>query len=243
VSVGWAQFAMFMFLLGGMNSLLAQESQDPQPVQDVPTSSPAPLTSDQIVSQVYIPLTLGQKYLYTFDRVLGPGALFADGFHGVLDYSLNKPHQWGTEGSSIGLRAASTFGRSFLRENIAFGVRALDHEDPRYFRSGHGTLLSRTRYAAVHTFLVRNDNRSEMPAYSLLVSAWTMPFVAQTWRPEQFSVARGFGGGGTIMGLAVVANVWNEFWPDIRAKLPRRLGGGIRTTWFNEDRIPRASGN
>jgi hypothetical protein len=203
-------------------------SRKPGPLQ-------TPLTSDQIISQVYFPLTLGQKYLYTFDRVLGPGALFADGIHGLIDEGLNRPHQWGTEGGSIGLRAASTFGRSFLPENIAFGVRAFDHEDPRYFRSGQGNLFSRTRYAAIHTFLVRNDHGSSMPAYSLFVAGSTMPFIAQSWRPEQFSVARGFGGAGSILGLAVVANVWNEFWPDIRAKLPRRLGGRVRTTWFSQD--------
>jgi hypothetical protein len=228
-----------------MGLLLAQESQSTPPDQNVPAAdASAPLTSDQIVAQVYIPLTLGQKYLYTFDKVLGPGELFADGFHGLLDYGLNKPRQWGTEGGSIGLRAASTFGRSFLRENIAFGVRGLDHEDPRYFRSGRGSFFVRTRYAAIHTFTVRKDNGSTMPAYSLYVAGSTMPFIAQSWRPEQFSVARGFGGGGTILGLAVVANVWNEFWPDIRAKLPRKLGGGIRTTWFSQGYvIPASSGH
>ena len=225
-----------MFLVGSMGILLAQSSFDILSDQNVSsTSSSTPLTSDEIVSQIYIPLTLGQKYLFTFDKAMGPGALFADGIHGLIDDGLNRPHQWGTEGGSIGLRAASTFGRSFLRENIAFGVRALDHEDPRYFRSGHGTLFARTRYAAIHTFMVRNDNGSTMPAYSLFVAGSTMPFIAQSWRPEQFSIARGFGGGATIMGLAVAANVWNEFWPDIRAKLPRKLGGGMRTTWFSQE--------
>jgi hypothetical protein len=241
VRARWPQFATsFMFLFGSMGIALAQTSQDippevsPSP-DDPVISSPAPLTSDQIVSQMYLPLSLGEKYLYTFDRVLGPGALFADGIHGLFDYALDRPHQWGTEGSSIGLRAASVFGRSFLRENIAFGVRAFDHEDPRYFRSGQGNLLSRTRYAAVHTFLVRKDSGGTMPAYSLFVAGSTMPFLAQSWRPEEFSAARGVGGAFGIMGFAVVANLWNEFWPDIRAKLPRKLGGGVRTNWFGQD--------
>jgi hypothetical protein len=222
-----------MFLAGNMGILLAQDS--PQQA-NVAAASSAPLTSDQIISQAYIPLTVGQKYLYTFDQVVGPGALFADGFHSLIDYGLNKPHQWGTEGGSIGLRAASTFGRSFLRENIAFGVRAFDHEDPRYFRSGHGNVLSRTRYAAVHTLMVRNDNGSMMPAYSLFIAGSTMPFIAQSWRPEPFSIARGFRGGGTIMGLAVVANVWNEFWPDVREKLPKRLARHRPSKgWFGRD--------
>lgn len=217
----WSQVATsLMFLTGSAGVILAQ---NPPPEASSSAASVAPLTSDQIISRAYIPLTLSQKYIYTFDRVLGPGALFADGFHSLVDYGLNKPHEWGTEGGSIGLRAASSFGRSFLRENIAFGVRAFDHEDPRYFRSGHGNVLARTRYAAMHTFMVRSDNGSMMPAYSLFIAGSTMPFIAQSWRPEPFSVGRGFRGGGTIIGLAVVANVWNEFWPDVRAKLPKRF--------------------
>ncbi len=231
----WSQFATSSMLLAGSAGLLLAQDQN----SIVPSGS-TPLSSDQIISQVYLPLTLTEKYLFTFDKVLGPGALFADGLHSLIDEGLNRPHQWGTEGTSIALRAASTFGRSFLRENIAFGVRALDHEDPRYFRSGQGTLFSRARYAAIHTFMVRSDRGTTMPAYSLFVAGSTMPFIAQTWRPEQFSPARGFGNAGTIMGLAVVANVWNEFWPDVRAKLPR-FGGGVRTTWFIHDNVVPAS--
>lgn len=222
-----------VLLAGSVSILFAQQSQDPPPDQNAaaPTVT-APPGSDQIVSQLYIPLTLGQKYLFTADEVAGPGALFAVGIHGLLDEALNRPHQWGTGEGTIGLRIASDFGRRFLRQNIAFGVRALDHEDPRYFRSGHGNTLSRLRYATVHTFVVRDDHGAAMPAYSLFVSSSTMPFIAQSWRPEPFSVARGFGGDGVSIGFAVATNIWNEFWPDFRANLPRELGGRIRTTWF-----------
>ncbi|HML15921.1 MAG TPA: hypothetical protein VK419_02800 [Bryobacteraceae bacterium] len=222
-----------MLLGGSINILFAQQSQDPPPDQNVsvPTDAAQP-GSDQIISQAYIPLTLGQNYLFTADQVAGPGALFAVGIHGFLDEALNRPHQWGTGEGAIGLRIASDFGRRFLRQNIAFGVRALDHEDPRYFRSGQGNLLTRVRYATVHTFLVRNDHGSAMPAYSLFISSSTMPFIAQSWRPEPFSVGRGFAGDGVSIGFAMATNMWNEFWPDLRANLPRKLGGGMRTTWF-----------
>jgi hypothetical protein len=217
--------------------LFAQEIQDPPADSTSPVASDStPLTSDQIVSQLYAPLTEGQKYLYTFDKVFGPGALFADGVHALMDDAMNLPKQWGRDGGEpIALRAASTFGRAFLRENIAYGVRAFDHEDPRYFRSGQGNMLSRVRYAAIHTFMVHNDNGSIMPAYSLFIADSTMPFIAQSWRPEPFSLARGFRGAGVGMSLAVVANVWNEFWPDVREKFPWKLNRTIRTTWFNQD--------
>jgi hypothetical protein len=197
--------------------LSAQESTnllpDPSAADDAAPVSSLPLSPNPIFSQPDVPLTLVQKYLVTMDQVAGPGALFAVGLHGMFDQALDRPHQWGPGAGAIGPRIASDFGRRFLRQNIAFGVRALDHEDPRYFRSGQG-------------------NGSAMPAYSLFVSAATMPFIAQSWRPETFSMARGFGGGTVSIGVALATNIWDEFWPDLRAKLPRKLGGGVRTSWF-----------
>jgi hypothetical protein len=231
-------FSPMMLLMGSLCMLSAQESSNPLPDQsaaadvDAPPAAATPPSSDQILSQTGVPLTLGQKYWVTMDQVAGPGALFAVGIHGMYDHVLDRPHQWGPGAGSIGPRIASDFGRRFLRQNIAFGVRAFDHEDPRYFRSGHGNVLSRVRYAAIHTFLVRDDNGSSMPAYSLFVSASTMPFIAQSWRPESFSTDRGFGGAGVCIGVAMATNIWDEFWPDIRAGLPRKLGGGVRTSWF-----------
>lgn len=61
-----------------------------------------------------------------------------------------------------------------------------------------------------------------------------MPFIAQSWRPEQFSVARGFSGGGISVAIALGTNIWDEFWPDFREKLPRKLGGGVRYSWFTQ---------
>ena len=218
-----------VLLAGSLGIVSAQ-----QPPSGTSTSAVAeakPLGSDQIIANAYVPLSLEQKYMFTVARVAGPGPIIALGFHALIDDAMNRPRQWGTDEGSIALRTASAFGRSFLRQNIAFGVRALDHEDPRYFRSGRGRVLSRVRYAAVHTLTARNDNGSTMPAYSLFVSAATMPFIAQSWRPEPFGVGRGFRGAGIGIGVAIGADLWNEFWPDFRARLPRKLGGA-RTSWI-----------
>jgi hypothetical protein len=114
-------------------------------------------------------------------------------------------------------------GRSFLRQNIAFGVGALDHEDPRYFRIGQGGVWKRTRYAIGHAFVVRNDNGSPMPAYSRFVADYSMPLLAQLWRPEAFRTGRALGIGSALVGSDAAYNIWREFLPDIRKKLKLRL--------------------
>ncbi len=222
----------FVLLAGSLGTVFAQ--QTPSGTSTSAVAEAKPLGSDQIIANAYIPLTLEQKYMFTIARVAGPGPIIALGFHALIDDAMNRPRQWGTDEGSIGLRTASAFGRSFLRQNIAFGVRALDHEDPRYFRSGHGRTASRVRYAAVHTLTARNDNGSTMPAYSLFVSASTMPFIAQSWRPEPFGIGRGFRGAGIGIGVALAADLWHEFWPDVQAKLPAKLSGR-RSSWLTRE--------
>ena len=169
----------------------------------------------------YVPLTLEQKYLFTLNKVTGSGGLAVVLLKSSVDQLREMPHQWGDNGESFAVRTAARFGRSFVRQNLAFGVRALDGEDPRFFVSGHGGKWERTKYAIGRSFMVRNDRGNLMPAYSLLVSCYATPFIANEWRPDRMSVPREFGSGTSALGFAVVSNVFQEFWPDIKKKLHR----------------------
>src|SRR5579871_5779101 len=161
----------------------------------------------------YVPLTLAQKYLYTLDKVTGEGALAVVLMKSTFDQLRDEPHQWGYGTDAFAIRTASRFGRSFLRQNIAFGMRALDGEDPRYFVSGHGSKWTRTKYAIGHSFAVRNNRGDLMPAYSLLVSSYATPFLADEWRPDHHGVPRLLGSGTAATGMAVGSSIFQEFWP------------------------------
>jgi hypothetical protein len=172
--------------------------------------------------EAYAPLTLKQKYLYSLDRVAGPSRLIGFAAHAGLDQLWKKPEQWGSEPESFGYRIASNFGDHLLKETIGFGVRAADGEDPRYFRSGHGGGLKRTAYAIGHTFWVHKDDGSMMPAYSLFVADCVTPALDQLWRPGPFTGLREVRAGTLGMAGNVLMNVWQEFWPDVRQKLPSK---------------------
>jgi hypothetical protein len=172
--------------------------------------------------QIYVPLDLTHKFLYSFNEMMGPTEMIGFTVKAAMDQAQKSPAAWGSGIDSFGVRVASRFGREFLRENIAFGIRALDHEDPRYFRIGTGSHGSRVKYALSRTFLARKDTVPDgsvwIPAYSRLISDLAMPFLAQAWRPEGFSEARGFRQGSISVGMGFAANLWTEFWPDIRNK-------------------------
>jgi hypothetical protein len=170
-------------------------------------------------ARAYTPLDRYQKYLYSLNEMAGPARWIGFAVHAAFDQAQKSPGVWGNGPDSYGFRVANAFGRSFLRTNIGFSVRAFDREDPRYFRLASGTGWRRMRYAFTRTVIARRDDGGWTPAYSSLVADYTTPFLAQTWRPEKFSVGRGFRGGSVSVGLGFGSNLWHEFWPDLKKKV------------------------
>jgi hypothetical protein len=168
----------------------------------------------------YSPLSPTQKYLYSVNQVFTGPVWIGFAVHSAIDQFRDTPNQWGRNADSFGMRMASHFGTSLLRETTAFGVREADHEDPRYFRSGEGSNWSRTKFALKRTFMVHNDRGSIMPAYSSIIADYATPFLVHEWRPERFTPAIGFRNGTISLGIGAATNVWREFWPDVRKKLP-----------------------
>jgi len=192
-----------------------------------PDSDKLPGPADAAVSEpnsaitpalAYTPLDLAQKYLYSFHEMAGPAHWIGFAVHAAMDQVRKSPGAWGNGADSFGVRMANSFGRSFLRQNIAFGVRAFDREDPRYFRMEKGTGRQRTKYAFTRAFISRKDDGGWMPAYSRLVADYATPFLAETWRPERFGIGRGFRQGSVGVGLGFGSNLWQEFWPDLKKK-------------------------
>lgn len=198
-------------------------AQDLKPAQDaapVPTLLSPDAQTDQ--EQPYKPITLKQKYIYSIEQMFSGPRLIAILAHAGMDQAEVLPHAWGSNAPAYGVRVASLFGRSFVRATIASGIRALDHEDPRYFYSHKTNPWDRTKYALAHTFEVRNDNGSMMPAYSRFLGDFGMPFLAQTWHPNGINVPDALRSGGVGIGMGMVMNVAQEFWPDVKHAL--RLG-------------------
>ena len=190
-----------LLLLLGCTALMAQDVQD---------------------NEDYVPLTLSQNYLWTVHQMFNPARLAMIAAKAGIDHSSNDPVAWGQGAAGYAERVASRLGSMAIRENMAFGIRALDHEDPRYFRSTEKGFMKRAGYAVSRTFVARNASGGWMPAYSSLVSDVATPFIAQTWRPEAVTGRRAMRSAGMSVGFDAVSNLGSEFWPDIRKKFSRQ---------------------
>ena len=225
--------AAILFLCGA-GALTAQQTGDQaaDPPDTDPVDALVSAASSSAPALTYAPLDVKQKYLFSLNEMAGPTQWIGFAVHAAMDQFNQAPIAWGNGVDGFGVRLANHFGRSFLRENIAFGVRALNHEDPRYQRKGEGPSWKRARYALTSTAVARKDDGGRVPAHSRLISDYTTPFLAQTWRPERFSVGRGFRHGSVAIGMGFGSNLWEEFWPDMKKKarktsqqLAARFGG------------------
>jgi hypothetical protein len=214
---------LVLLALGNAAGLLAQSPE----VTEEPLNAPAAIEPTPIVlAPAYVPLNLGQKYIYSINEIFGIAPLLAVAAHAALDQAGVQPAQWGKGGDSLAIRTASRFGDLLLRHSLEFGVRAVDHEDPRYFRSGQHGGWRRAKYAVVHTFVARSDTGGSMPAYSLFVTDYGMPFVVREWSPQRFHALSGLQSGTLSVGIGMGSNLFNEFWPDLKKKLPGVLARG-----------------
>jgi hypothetical protein len=127
------------------SDLCAQGPDEEQP-SNSPDSSVS-LNSPIAPAIAYTPLDVEQKYLYSLNEMASPARWIGFAVHAAFDQAQKSPGVWGNGPDSYGFRVANAFGRSLLRTNIAFCVRAFDREDPRYFRLASGTAWKRVRYA------------------------------------------------------------------------------------------------
>lgn len=172
-------------------------------------------------SAPYIPLTLSQSYLWTLNQTFGAPALLRIATSASIDQYEKDPASWPSSTGGYIHRFASRIGRTAVAENVAFGVRALDREDPQYLHSGKTSFWKRVGYATGHTFAARNQHGALMPAYSTFIGEFSAPFVSDQWRPNGVVVGRELASGSLGVGLTVVQNLALEFWPDVKKAFRR----------------------
>ncbi len=169
-----------------------------------------------------VSLTGMQKIRLAFRTSIDPVtfgvALVAAGYHEAANDQTGFP--WGAKG--YGERAGAAYLDTFNSNMIGNGILpALLHQDPRYFRLGHGSKTHRLLYAAAMAFVCKHDNTGKWePNYSNVAGNIAAGALSNLYYPGNNS-----GVGLTITnGVIVTAEgafgaMFQEFWPDISRKL------------------------
>lgn len=168
-----------------------------------------------------VSLTAGQKMRLAFRSSVDPvafGAAFlVAGYHEALDDDTG--FGWGWEG--FGKRSGAAYLDAFDGTIIGNGILpAILHQDPRYFRLGHGKTTRRLLFALATNVICKHDNTGKWePNYSNVAGNIISGAISNLYYPSGTS---GFGqtitNGLTVTAEGGLGSVFQEFWPDISRK-------------------------
>jgi len=172
----------------------------------------------------YHPLTGKERWEYYFRATYwSPAAVFGAAGPALGAQIGNFPPEWGGGIKGYSRRLASEFGNNIITNSIQSGLAALIKHEPRYVRSAKKGVLKRTGHALAFVFVTYNDEGKVRPAIANLVADYGGAFAQIAWYPRRYTV-RGDGVrfGNLALGFNFIANLINEFTPDIKRVFKRK---------------------
>jgi hypothetical protein len=172
----------------------------------------------------YVPPTRADRVDWVVGGNTAPLALAVvavDSAWGTVD---NSPREWHRGLAGFSRRFADEEATGVISMSIESGLGSLWGEDPRYARLGGRRAWARMGYAVRTVVLAPRPDGHLAPAWARLAAAGAGNLIENTWLPPSgktaqetaWRVADGFAG-------RLLSNVWTEFWPDIRRRLPRAV--------------------
>ena len=172
-----------------------------------------------------VSMTAGQKMKLAFRSSIDPvtfGAAFlVAGYHEAMHDNVGFP--WGVKG--LGERAGAAYLDSFDGTMIGNGVLPVVlHQDPRYFRMGHGAKTRRLLYALATNVICKHDNTGKWePNYSNVGGNIIAGAISNLYYPpSNAGVGETFTNGMIVTAEGGIGSVFQEFWPDISRKVLHR---------------------
>jgi hypothetical protein len=171
----------------------------------------------------YEPITAKQKFKLAADDSFDRGTfVLAAAFAGEGQLSnANPSFGQGVEGYAhyfVTSYADFAIG-DFMTEAI---YPTLLHQDPRYFRRGTGSKISRLGYAVGQIFWTHRDSGGSEFNFSEIVGNSTAAVISNAYYPEGRTVGQNLSKLGVQVGLDMTGNVLKEFWPDLSDWLARK---------------------
>jgi hypothetical protein len=183
----------------------------------IPNYRTAPTLKD------YKPLTAGEKFKIASQDAFDRGSVaLAAAFAGEGQLTNSNPSfGQGTAGYAryFGTAYADVVIGDFMTEAI---YPSLLHQDPRYFRRGKGSGLSRLGYAMGQIFWTHTDAGRTQFNFSEIVGNSTAVAISNAYYSDNRDAGNAVSRLGTQVGVDMLSNVLKEFWPDLSRKLARK---------------------
>jgi hypothetical protein len=169
-----------------------------------------------------VSMTAGQKMKLALRSTTDPmafGVAFVvAGYHEAMHDDIGFP--WGIKG--YGERSGAAYLDAFDGNMLGNGILpSILHQDPRYFRLGHGTFTHRLLYSLATNVICKHDNSHKWePNYSNIGGNIIGGAISNLYYPPTNSgISQTFSNGLIVTAEGGFGSIFDEFWPDISRKL------------------------
>ena len=174
---------------------------------------------NSVISGHAVAISPKQKFNLFFHSVIDPFQFVVVGADAGLEQAEDQypEYHYGAAGFArrYGAAYADDFDGNFFGNAL---LPSLLHQDPRYFRRGHGTIVRRILYSAATTVITHGDNGKLQPNYSNVAGNFIGGAISNAYYPAS---DRGFGltieRGATVTAEGALGSLALEFYPDVAA--------------------------
>jgi hypothetical protein len=171
----------------------------------------------------YEPLTTGEKFKIASQDAFDRGTIALAGLFGGESQLTNGNRSFGEGVAGFSKYWGAAYGDLVIGDYMTEGVfPTLLHQDPRYFRHGTGSGLSRLGYAMGQIFWTHRDSGGTQFNYSEVIGNSAAVAISNAYYADNRNAADAASKLGMQLGVDMAANVLKEFWPDLERKFKRK---------------------
>jgi hypothetical protein len=170
----------------------------------------------------YEPPTAAQRLYWFAYASAGPPSLAGGVVSAAWGTLFNRPPEYGPTWEGFGKRYGMRLTGVVTSNAMEDALGAVWGEDPRYDRAAGQPFASRVKHVVKMTFLAKDRQGVNRPAYARYAAIAGNNYLSMTWRAQSEA---GVGDATIRVGLGFLArmsaNAFGEFWPDAKARLFR----------------------
>lgn len=171
----------------------------------------------------YQPLSTKEKYKIATQDAFDPGTIVLGAAFAGEGQLSNANRAFGQGVKGYAQYWAASYADFVVGDYMTEAVfPSLFHQDPRYFRRGTGSVLSRLGYSMGQIFWTHNDSGTSGFNISEVAGNASAVAISQAYYQGGRDAGSAIQKLSTQLGVDMASNVLKEFWPDVSRKFSRK---------------------
>jgi hypothetical protein len=173
--------------------------------------------------QEYRPISSQEKFKIAAQDSFDRGSFILAALFGGKSFLTNDTPSFGHGAAGFSRYLGTAYGDVAIGDFMTEAIYpAMLHQDPRYFRRGTGSGLSRAGYAMGQIFWTRSDANHPQFNFSEVVGNSTAAAISNAYYPDNRTAGAAASKLGIQLGIDMASNLLKEFWPDLERKFSRK---------------------